>query len=99
MQYFMVHPWSQEHETPAPSTPAAKPGATSPGRHLSDRDVQKLILVTPSRGAKDVAGQSHHEEAPTAHDGQSAEVGLRVAMLLLHGAASACEPHACCCSA
>lgn len=60
----------QEHETPeAPATtPAAKAEPTSPGRHLSDRDVQKLILVTPSRASKGSRGE---EEAAATREGPS----------------------------
>ena len=47
-------------ETPPPA-PASKQEATSPGRQLSDRDVEKIILLTPSRGGKDAAGRTHDD--------------------------------------
>jgi hypothetical protein len=65
-------------ETPPPA-PAPKPEATSPGRQLSDRDVEKIILLTPSRGGRDAAGRAHEDAASHRLATDSVEVRSGVA--------------------
>lgn len=62
----------QEHEKGDDAAGGDGDAISPSGRQLSDRDVQKLILVTPSR-SKEGRGRTPHgdEEAAVINDGLS----------------------------